>query len=148
MLVVGACDAPPSTIGPELVRHLAQIPYPSAPVGTDLDIVVVQDEGEIILANRTARSYPSSYLWINQQYVGLLDQVPIGSEVRFQLVDFINENGEPFSVGGPLTPDKTETVVLAELFTTQHPLGADATDTSSNSYDGKRYRLLVRQYRD
>ena len=147
-MVVCACDGPPSTIGPELVRHLAQTPYPSAFLGADLDIVVVQDEGEIVLTNRTASRYPRSYLWLNQQYVGLLDQIPIGSEVRFQLVDFINEHGEPFSVGGPLTPDKRDTVVLAELFTTPHPLGADATETSGSSHDGKRYRLLVRQVRD
>lgn len=144
---VWACEAPPSTMSPERMRLLAQIPYPKDSAVDDLDIVVVQEQGEIILTNRTAWNYAKTQLWLNQQYVGFVEQVPIGAATRFQLVDFVNKYGEPFLVGGILTPDKTDSVVLAELYTTQDPFRADATDMKGGG-SSKRYRLLLRHYHD
>src|SRR6185295_2343518 len=78
-LLVTACAA----AGCDLVRPLwyrpddkvaaefSQLTYPGgAPLGEDLDIVVIQKATSIELVNRTPQSYDDVMLWLNQQYAG------------------------------------------------------------------------------
>ena len=112
------------------IEQLQVLPYPSsAPVTADLDIVVRRDGGALMLVNRTARRFENVQIWLNQQHVGLVPRIAIGDANRFDLSSFINEYGEPYPIGGLLTPEKTFPIVLAEMFDP----GAPA-----------RYRLLVR----
>jgi len=141
-----ACNTTSSSISTKLRRQLAQIPYPNQAPHGDLDIIVGQDNGEIIVTNRTASTYDQVYLWLDQQYVGLLEHIPIGIASRMPLAAFINEYGESYPIGGFLTPDKTRSFVLAELFTTQRAVRADSIEI--RDYSPIRFRLLVRQHQD
>jgi len=65
---------------------------------------------------------------------------------------FIDKHGEPFPVGGLLTPDKTLPVLLVELYVSPSPNGTpDAEDVGvpdslgPETRTGQRYRLLVRK---
>jgi hypothetical protein len=118
----------------QLAKELSKEVYPAdAPKGDDLDVVVKREGTKIVLANRTARNYESSQLWLNQQYVGQVDLIVIGAGDKFNryaLADFINEFGEGYPVGGFLNPGRTYPIVLAELY---DPTG-----------DKKRHRLSIR----
>jgi hypothetical protein len=115
---------------PALAAQLAPLVYPKdAPLGADLDIVIVRDGRNIQLVNRTARVYPPAAIWLNRQYVGLSAGIQIGTENKMDLVRFINEFGEAYPVGALLQPEKSYPLVLAEMFDTQ---------------TGQRHRLLVR----
>lgn len=154
-LVMGGCeggiklpDIPRSAylLGPNADPTAAKLLkseiYPAeAKLGDDLDIVVVREGGQITIVNRTAVEYDNVQIWLNQQYVGLLPKIKIGTKNRFNLNTFINQHGEGFPVGGLLTPDRSYPVVLAELYlppdgrtgntAEQGPAGeSDATNTS------------------
>lgn len=114
--------------------------YPQgAPLGEDLDIIVRQEGGDIVVLNRTAGTYPKLALWLNQQYVRVVDRLPIGEAVELSLEGFFNERGQPYPVGGLLSPDRTAVLVLAELY----DAGAGMMESGGNG--GVRYRLLVRR---
>jgi len=99
------------------VEKLAATPYPKdAPLGEDIDIIVVRDGGALRLVNRTPHSYGDLDLWLNQQWLGKVDRIVIGGDNFVQLPSFVNHHRERFPVGGFLTPDKTLPVVLAELY--------------------------------
>ena len=126
--LLSGCRAP--VVDPATVEQLRLTPYPSnAPFRGDLDIVVRRERGILVLVNRTARTYDNVQLWLNQQHVGLATQVRIGGENRFELSNFINEHGEPYPIGGLLTPEETFPIVSVEMF---------------DPVTGARYRLLVR----
>ncbi len=118
----------------QLAQKLKKEVYPAdAPLGEDLDVVVERKGTRIVLANRTARRYQKSQLWLNQQYVGRVDLIEIGAGHKFNryaLSNFINEFGEGYPVGGFLNPGRTYPIVLAELY---DPTG-----------DKKRHRLSIR----
>jgi hypothetical protein len=99
------------------VDQLAATPYPKdAPLGRDLDIVVVREGWRIRLVNREPHTYGDMLLWLNEQYVGQVKQVVIGTDNMMPLSAFINHHRERFPVGGFLDPEKTSPVVLAELY--------------------------------
>lgn len=130
VLVLSGCKKQSMPDESTPIEQLQVLPYPSdASVSDDLDVVVVRDGGALVLVNRTARRFENVQLWLNQQYVGLAPRIVIGDANRFDLLSFINEYGEPYPIGGLLTPEKTFPIVLAEMFDP----GALA-----------RYRLLVR----
>jgi hypothetical protein len=123
---------------PKLAAELSKLAYPKdAPLGPDLDVLVVRTGGALELVNRTPSTYRNMQVWLNQQYVARIDAVQIGSPEglgaaasrnRLDLARFINLHGEPFPTGGLLAPEKSFPVVLAELF---------------DPATGKRHRLLV-----
>ena len=137
------CGTAPKPIDPKLAYELTHTPYPQDAQIKDLDIVVVRDGPTLVLTNRTAMPYHDAYLWLNQQYVAWVEHLPIGTDVRVELVHAFNQHGEPYPVGGPLTPDQTFPIVLAEL---HHgvPHEQAGTELPENSRPQKRYRLLVR----
>ena len=116
-LIVG-CQADRATsLSAETVDRLQSLPYPEdAEYGPDLDIVVTKNRLQLLLSNRTARSYADRELWLNRQYVYEIDRVVIGSGNRIPLTNFINEHREPFPTPAFLRPDKGAPVVLAELY--------------------------------
>ena len=130
LLAVAGCQG----VDKQRALELSRLPYPADAVpGPDLDILVRQDGGTLRVKNRTPAAYRDAQLWLNQQYVSPVREVPIaagGDHQNLPLRGFINQHGEPFPVGGFLTPDRGVPVVLAELY-------VPAT--------GQKHRLLVRR---
>ena len=119
---------------PALAIDLSKLGYPTeAAAGADLDILVIKKGDAIHFVNRTTIIHRSVQLWINQQYVGLIDEIPIGISGNFALGSFINKYGEAFPVGGFLNPDKSFPIVLAELF-----------NPSADNSTRQRHKLVVR----
>ena len=140
-------DARPLTSDPRLdrptVEELADRGYPAdAPVGPDLDVVVVQGNVAVELVNKTASSYRNVHVWLNEQYVSPETDVAIGTGNRIDLRKFINALGEPFPVGTLLAPDKGRPVVLAELHDpglgTRHRLIVQHDDDAPDPQDLRR----------
>ncbi|GAB4111638.1 MAG: hypothetical protein Kow00105_20210 [Phycisphaeraceae bacterium] len=117
MLGLLGCEQPPAVVeGPE-AEALAALRYPGQTEhGPDLDIVVVRKGNQITLTNRTAHSYRDMQLWINQQYVRMIDEVRIGTNEPIPLTSFVNRHREAFPVGSFLQPEKARPVISAELF--------------------------------
>lgn len=100
----------------EQIDALRKLPYPAdAPLGDDLDIILSRRGGRVTLINRTPRAYENVLVWLNRQYVHPAGRVAIGPDNSFALRTFINHFGEPFPIGGFLSPDKGFPVVLAEI---------------------------------
>jgi|GEM_PF-5557524 len=107
------------------------LPYPAeAPVAADLDVQVVQQRDRLVLTNRTARSYQSVEIWVNQQYAAQLTALPVGGKANVLLNHLVNRHGETYPIPGLLTPDHFFPVHLVELYDTQQK---------------RRFRLLVRR---
>lgn len=105
-------------------------PYPrNAAYGDDLDIVVNQARHSVSLLNREPRAFNNMQLWLNQQYVATIPQIPIGHGPSVDLISFKNRHDETFPEPAFLKPEKGYPVVSAELF---------------NPDTGKRHRLLAR----
>lgn len=94
--------------------------------GEPLAIDVVRDGGSLHLINREPRRFDGARLWLNQQWAGDLERVPIGTGARVSLDRFVNRHGEPFPRGRFLRPDLARPLILAELVpagaTTLRPL--------------------------
>ena len=119
---------------PMLAIDLSKLSYPGkAAAGADLDILLIKKGDMIHFVNRTTAAHRSVQIWINQQYVGLVDEIPIGISGNFALSNFINQYGEAFPVGGFLNPDKSYPIVLAELF-----------NPSTENSTQQRHKLVVR----
>lgn len=111
------------TLGPPNLRvnaeempTVAALAYPkNAGLGKDLDIIVTRKGDTIELANRTALAYKNHYLWLNQEYVILVDQIKIGTENRCELGGFTDRHHETYPLGSLLTPDKTKPLISADL---------------------------------
>lgn len=109
--------------------RLAATAYPGrAERGDDLDILVIRQGWNIQLINRTPHHYRDVQVWLNQQYVGDMKRIQIGTQNRTALSNFVNQYREPYPVGGILSPGQGYPLVHAELF--------DPATT-------KRHRLLV-----
>lgn len=101
----------------QMAPELSKLRYPTdATLGPDLDILVAVNGGTMSLTNRTAHTYANRQLWLNQQYVGLVDKVAIGTENHFDLTQFINLHGECYPIGTFLQPENAFPLVLAELY--------------------------------
>ncbi len=119
---------------PVLAADLAKLRYPrEAPVGRDLDILMLQKDRNFTFVNRTTEAHKNVQLWLNQQYVGLIDEIPIGMSPTFQMGHFINQYGEAYPIGGLLNPDKSYPLVLAELY-----------NPSTENSTGQRHKIVVR----
>lgn len=119
---------------PNLAVDLSKLAYPAeAPAGADQDILLIQHGNRIHFVNRTTTTHTKVQIWINQQYVGLIDEIPVGKSSTHHLEDFINKYGEAFPVGGFLNPDKSFPIVLAELF-----------NPSTENSTRQRHKLTVR----
>lgn len=103
--------------------------YPAnAEVGEPLEIELVRlDRKRIRLENRTARNIDGAQLWVNQEYGGSVSTLEVGRRVNVALGRFVNHHGEVFPTGSLLEPEKTDTIVLADLY-----------------LDGKLHKLIVR----
>lgn len=135
-LSVSACNpfVPVRRPPQQAIGDWRSLRYPAdAPLGTDLDIVVVRDRTAIEMINHTPRSYHNHQIWINQEYVTRAELIRIGTGNRFELASFINKHDQLFPIGAFLAPDRTRRIVLAELF-----------DTAAR----KRHRLVVRRDED
>ncbi len=132
-LALTGCAGPGIFFGPDAdpqsVAANGDLKYPKgAPAGEHLDIVAFKEGNQLTLTNRTTRAFTNVQLWINQQYVGIVDTIPVGERKTLMLNQFINEHGEAFPVGGLFNPERSYRLVLAEIFET----------------GGRRYRILVR----
>ena len=116
----------------------AKRPYPkTAPTASsasgidDLDIVATQYRTHLTLNNRSAHAFHHVDLWLNQEYVTTVDDIPIGDSEGdgVPLGVFINKHSESYPVGGFLTPDRAFPIISVELF---------------DPATGKKYRLLAR----
>lgn len=124
LLMVGGCAS--RTVVSDSVETRD---YPeNAEYGPDLDIVVVRHPDTIQLINRTPHHHDDLELWLNQQYVSDIDRIAIGTDNRMPLSQFINAYRETYPTGSFLRPDRSERLVLAELYDRERDL---------------RYRLVV-----
>lgn len=103
--------------------------YPAdADLGEPLEIELVRlDRTRVRLENRTARRIEGGQLWVNQEFGGQLTSLGVGARATIALDRFVNHRGEMFPTGSLLEPEKTNTIVLADLY-----------------LDGKLHKLVVR----
>lgn len=87
----------------------------SAEPGRALNIEVIREGGTLRLVNREPQRFDGARLWINRQYAGNLDRVPIGTGPAVSLDLFVNRHGESFPRARFLRPDRAAPLVLAEL---------------------------------
>ncbi len=112
----GGCTASPKIDATE-VRQRAAMRYPEeAEAGEPLDIVAVRDGDRLRLINRTPRTYGAVELWLNHEYVGIVDHIRIGTDNTAHLPDFINRHGESFPTGSFLRPERSRPLVTAEIY--------------------------------
>ncbi len=115
--MVGCQSGRATNLDPQTVEHLANLTYPKdAAYGPDLDIVVTNSRLQLIISNRTARTYANRQLWLNRQYAWEIERVEIGGGNRIPLTNFINLHAEPFPTPGFLRPERAAPIVLAELY--------------------------------
>lgn len=100
--------------------------YPDqAPLGQSLDVQITRTgRRQIALDNRTAGAYRDVTLWLNEQYGATIDEVPVGKGPTLNLLQFINQHGEPFPTGSFLSPELSREIVDAgfEIDGRIHPL--------------------------
>ncbi len=117
-----------------VVAKLADIGYPDDVVTTaQRDILLVRKGAKLTIYNRTAHVYRDFQLWLNGEYVAVIDELKIG-RLELGMRGFINEYGESFPVGHFLSPNKAYPVVLAEI------VGTDKKSKQS----GNRVKYLLR----
>ena len=76
---------------------------------------MIRDGGSFYLINREPRRFDGARLWLNQQWAGDLERVPIGAGPWVPLSLFVNRHGEGFPRGLFLRPDLEKPLILAEL---------------------------------
>lgn len=117
LLLLAGCSVQtkPSLTEKEIDR-LAAMTYPvDAERGDDLDIIVVHDNDNLQLVNRTPNAYRGFTLWLNQQYARPIDTIDIGTDNRVDLRTAVNEHGQSYPVGSFLKPEKRMLLVQAEI---------------------------------
>lgn len=98
------------------IETLADLPHPAdAPLGPEVDVVVVARNASVELINRTAEPFRDVRVWLNEQYVSPRTSVEPGEKRRLDLRRFVNALEEPFPIGTLLEPDAGRPVLLAEL---------------------------------
>ena len=102
--------------GKKLVAAVSR-PYPAAAeIGPPLEIEVIRDGDAILLDNRTVQGYEGVDLWLNQQYGGTVDIVPIGRGEALALTSFLNRYGEHYPIARFLRPELDRSLIAAEMF--------------------------------
>lgn len=129
LMVLTGCQQAPPVVDGTTAEILSGLRYPGqTDYGPDLDIIIVREGTSIRMTNRTPRSYVGMHLWLNQQYVRLIEKVEIGANKSIPLPSLINRHRESFPIGSFFQPDKARPVISAELY-----------DPAANI----RYRLTV-----
>ena len=115
-LITTACTGRPD-LSRATVERLARLEYPAdAERGDDLDVAVVREGKTIRLRSREPRSFEGVQVWLNQGYVRDPVTLPVAGGESLTLTRFVNEHRERYPVGGLLSPDKSQELVLAELY--------------------------------
>ncbi len=100
--------------------------YPAElPASEAYDVEVVRvNRKQVRLDNRTSRSLDGAQLWLNAEFGGAVESLPIGEGANLPLTMFVNHFGERYPVGSFLEPEKTRGIVAAELIidNKRHPL--------------------------
>ncbi len=113
----GTGGAESSGAGTTREAELAALRYPAdARHGQDVDVLVMPASQHITLVNRTTTPLNSVQLWLNQQYVAIVDDLGVGQRQRIPLARFINRHAESFPTAGFLAPDRALRLVHAEIF--------------------------------
>ncbi len=129
-LMLPGCGLWQSGPDKKLAAELSALRYPAdATQGEDLDVLVIVKGDSLKLVNRTPRAYDDMQLWLNQQYVGQVKHLAIGTDNKLNLNHFVNFRGEGYPTGSFLHPEDKFPVVMAELY-----------DPATNT----RHRLLAR----
>ena len=82
---------------------------------TSVPIQVIRDGEYISIVNSTAIDYDSPTLWVNQRYSSVIQSLPAGSTLRFNLKSLRDAYGEQINAGGIWRTDEPTTLVIAEL---------------------------------
>jgi hypothetical protein len=122
--VVSGCGAAFGTGGAESAgaattreAQLAALRYPAdARHGQDIDVLIIPASQHITVVNRTTRPLSGVQLWLNQQYVAIVDHLGVGERRQLGLSGFINRHGESFPTAGFLSPDRALRLVHTEFF--------------------------------
>ena len=96
----------------------------------DLDITVIQDKKSLKLTNHTVQTYNDVQIWVNQQYVIRVPNIPVGQTTTVSLKGLMNQYGEKYPTPGIFRPDRSFPALLVEL-----------VEPDQN----KRYRLIVQK---
>lgn len=97
----------------------SELPYPEqAEVGPALDVHVERDGREIRVINLTPRPLGRVQIWLNAEYVRVVEGLPIGT-TELSLPRWVNQYSEPYPVGTLLSPDRNQPLALAELYDPQ-----------------------------
>lgn len=117
VVAVAGCRNPHPMADAKLAAELSPLVYPGeAPLGPDLDILVIRNGKHLTLANREPRSMDNVQIWPNQQWVANVSRLSIGSNNRLNLTHFVNHYGEQYPTAGFLQPERSLRLVLAELY--------------------------------
>lgn len=81
------------------------------------DIQVFRNGADIEIVNSLPRTFRDVDVWVNQQYVRHVDEIPAGATVRLSLREFYDELGEPFNAGGFFRRIEPTPVVMVEIQT-------------------------------
>jgi hypothetical protein len=114
---LASCRNPHPKAEAKLAAELSPLVYPGeAPLGADLDVLVIRDGAKLKLANREGQSFDDVQVWLNQQWVAKVGRLSIGSDNKFDLRHFVNRYGEQYPTAGFLQPERSLRLVLAELY--------------------------------
>lgn len=137
LLLLGGCEAVShiaTSLGPDQpAERVEPVLYPEdAPVGEPLEVEVIRvSRRHVNLVNRTAHSYQDLEVYLNHQFGGTIESLPVGQSIEVSLSQFVNHHGERYPVGSLLEPDKSQKLILAEAMV-----------------DGQIHRMTVRLSED
>ncbi len=99
-------------------QDLEPMTYPrDAATGAEWDIELQRiDRRQVRIDNRTTQHLSGVTFYLNQQYGGVIAELPVGRPVTINLRNFINQHGERFPVGSLLEPEKSHVIVLADAY--------------------------------
>lgn len=83
-----------------------------------LDIQVFRHETRIEFTNTTARSIPAGTMWLNRRFSRAMPAIAVGQSFDLALDEFQDEYGENFRAGGFFATREPETLVQAQIETT------------------------------
>lgn len=99
--------------------------------GGVLDIQVFRKTRHLEFTNTTPRAFGPSTIWLNGWFSRPIESLAVGESMRIPLADFRDRHSEAFRGGGFFATEEPDTLVTAEL---------ETTDESGQSV---LYRLIV-----
>jgi hypothetical protein len=91
--------------------------------GAVLDIQVFRKTKHLEFTNTTARAFGPSTIWLNGWFSRPIDSLAVGESVRIPLSEFRDRHSEAFRGGGFFATEEPDTLVTAELETTDQDGG-------------------------